>query len=66
MAGDIQTQQQLQMAQGQAEIQQDMQAQQPEQQAPATNNSSDKKKQTNSRADLSLENTTFTKLKRIL
>jgi hypothetical protein len=63
MAGDIQTQQQLQMAQGQAEIQQDMQ---PQQQAPAANNSSDKKKQTSSRADLSLENTTFTKLKRIL
>ena len=51
------------MAQGQAEIQQDMQ---PQQQAPAANNSSDKKKQTSSRADLSLENTTFTKLKRIL
>jgi hypothetical protein len=63
MAGDIQTQQQLQVAQGQAEIQQDMQ---PQQQAPAANNSSDKKKQTSSRADLSLENTTFTKLKRIL
>jgi hypothetical protein len=63
MAGDIQTQQQLQMAQGQAEIQQDMQ---PQQQAPAANNSSDKKKQTSSRADLSLEDTTFTKLKRIL
>jgi len=66
MSGDIQTQQQLQMAQGQAEIQQDMQAQQPEQQAPAINSSSDKKKQTNSRSDLSLENATFTKLKRIL
>ena len=68
MAGDIQTQQQLQMAQGQAEIQQDMQAQQaaPAASSPAANNSSDKKKQTNSRADLSLENTTFTKLKRIL
>lgn len=63
MAGDIQTQQQLQMAQGQAEIQQDMQ---PQQQSPAANNSSDKKKQTSSRADLSLEDTTFTKLKRIL
>jgi hypothetical protein len=63
MAGDIQTQQQLQMAQGQAEIQQDMQ---PQEQTPAANNSSDKKKQTNSRADLSLENNTFTKLKRIL
>jgi hypothetical protein len=63
MAGDIQTQQQLQMAQGQAEIQQDMQ---PQEQTPVANNSSDKKKQTNSRADLSLENTTFTKLKRIL
>ena len=66
MSGDIQTQQQLQMAQGQAEIQQDMQTQQPQQQAPATNSSSDKKKQTSSKADLSLENTTFTKLKRIL
>ena len=62
-AGDIQTQQQLQMAQGQAEIQQDMQ---PQEQTPAANNSSDKKKPTNSRADLSLEDTTFTKLKRIL
>ena len=66
MSGDIQTQQQLQMAQGQAEIQQDMEAQQPQQQATKPNSSSDKKKQTNSRADLSLENTTFTKLKRIL
>jgi hypothetical protein len=63
MAGDIQTQQQLQMAQGQAEIQQDMQ---PQEETPAANNSSDKKKPTNSRADLSLENNTFTKLKRIL
>lgn len=70
MAGDVQNQQQLQLAQGQAEIQQDMQSQQPQQQAPAATSSnkssSDKKKQTNSRADLSLEDNTFTKLKRIL
>jgi hypothetical protein len=66
MAGDIQTQQQLQVAQGQAEIQQDMEPQQPQQQATKSNSSSDKKKQTSSRADLSLENNTFTKLKRIL
>ncbi len=65
MAGDIQTQQQLQVAQGQAEIQQDMEPQQPQQQATKSNSSSDKKKQTSSRADLSLENNTFTKLKRI-
>jgi hypothetical protein len=68
MAGDIQTQQQLQMAQGQAEIQQDMQPQEqtPAASSPAAKNSGDKKKPTNSRADLSLEDTTFTKLKRIL
>jgi len=68
MAGDIQTQQQLQVAQGQAEIQQDMQPQEqtPAANSPAAKNSGDKKKPTNSRADLSLEDTTFTKLKRIL
>jgi hypothetical protein len=65
MAGDIQTQQQLELSQGQAEMQpQDVQANSSNSTGNKQNNSS--KKSSSTKSDLSLENTTFTKLKRIL
>lgn len=63
MSGEVQAQQQMQMAQDQAEIQQSDQSQ--DQNSNPTN-SVDKKKTPSTKSDLSLENNTFTKLKRIL
>jgi hypothetical protein len=63
MSGEVQAQQQMQMAQDQADMQQDSQAQD---QSSNPANSGDKKKTPSTRADLSLESNTFTKLKRIL
>ena len=63
MTGEVQAQQQMQMAQDQAAMQQDTQQQD---QSPKSTNTGAKNKAPSTRADLSLESNTFTKLKRIL